>query len=81
MSERNMGKLRCELRNAESLEELRDIINELDGEDFAAVENDLCDMPTFGGEWPESTPCVFSWDHERLLVFAGDFEIVDRQAM
>lgn len=37
------------------------------------------DLPTFGGEEPESTIGVWSWDEDRLLVGEGyDWRIVDR---
>jgi len=39
------------------------------------------DLPTFGGEEPESTLQVWSWDARRLLVTneIGELEIVERK--
>jgi hypothetical protein len=40
---------------------------------------DLTSLPTFGGEEPEDTEGVFSWDKERLLAFDSRWEIVLRE--
>lgn len=42
---------------------------------------DFSSLPTFGGETPEDTSEIFSWDEESFLVqdCNGDFEIVDRE--
>lgn len=39
------------------------------------------DLPTFGGEEPDDTEGVWSWDEKRLIVgsFAGDLEIIERK--
>jgi len=34
---------------------------------------DLCMLPTFGGEEPDSTIGVWSWDEDELLVGEGSF--------
>ena len=43
---------------------------------FVAVDR----APTFGGEWPDDTHGVWSWDADRLLVDGSEssVEIVDR---
>ena len=40
----------------------------------------LDDLPTFGGETPDDTSEIWSWDETRLLVgtCAAELEIVDR---
>lgn len=42
---------------------------------------DICELPTFGGNAPESTSGVWSWDEDHLLVGEGPFvewRIVER---
>lgn len=45
-------------------------------------ERDWTSLPTFGGEEPADTFCVWSWDAENLLVgtCADDFRIVARNS-
>jgi hypothetical protein len=42
---------------------------------------DLCELPTFGGDWPKNTDGVWSWDAEHILAGEGpfrDWEIRER---
>jgi len=39
---------------------------------------DLTELPVFGGEVPEDTSGVWSWDKRNLLVGAGDLTVVAR---
>ena len=50
------------------------------GEQFARA--DWTDLPIFGGEEPDDTSEVWSWDETRLLVgtCADDIEIINREA-
>lgn len=50
----------------------------LSDDDLACL--DLSDLPIFGGEAPDDTHGVWSWDEQSLLIGAGwdDWEIVDR---
>jgi len=45
------------------------------------TDRQMTDLPTYGGEEPESTEGVWSWDATRLLIGAcpDDFHIVDRE--
>ena len=46
----------------------------------ALINIDWTSLPEFGGDAPESTEGVWSWDEERLLVGEGwSWEIVDRE--
>jgi hypothetical protein len=62
---------------ANSLEELLQLIR-------ADHDNaiDMSSLPTFGGETPEDTMGIWSWDRHRLLVGDGfeDLRIIDRHA-
>jgi hypothetical protein len=35
---------------------------------------DICELPTFGGDWPKSTDGVWSWDENSILVGEGPFK-------
>ena len=50
----------------ELLETIRTVHAELDEDDRSNL--DLTDLPTFGGQEPDDTAAVWSWDAERLLV-------------
>lgn len=42
-------------------------------------ENDLCALPTFGGDEPEDTQGIYSWDEDSFLVFEDqEWQIIDR---
>lgn len=64
---------------AGSLDMLLDILR-----DYPATtlreERRMTELPTFGGEEPQDTDRVWSWDETRLLVGTGsaDFKIVAR---
>lgn len=60
---------------ASSLDELLGVIRNSDVSDEQMV-----DLPTFGGDEPPSTHGVWSWDETRLIVgtCADDFKIIDR---
>ena len=73
-----------------SLDELRDVLNAIDDElrqaraEHDADERledvvDLTDLPTFGGDAPDNTVDIWSWDADRLLIIGGyGFEFRDR---
>jgi len=52
---------------AKSLEDLLEWIQQADFEDLSN-ERLLAKLPTFGGDEPDDTAGVFSWDETRLLV-------------
>jgi hypothetical protein len=66
------------IRNAETLDQLRDMLRGPTGE--ALTDQEWTDLPVFGGEAPHSTSEVWSWDATRLLVgtCAADLQIVER---
>ena len=74
----------CELvRNAKTLDALVDTIGTIERaltlDDWRNF--DLTDLPTFGGPEPTNTYGIWSWDTDRLLVFAGNgrrFELIRR---
>ena len=80
------------ITNAACLSDLMDALNlagvalsELDGERaeaFAwALGNVMPELPLFGGEAPDDTAGVWSWDAASLLVGEGwVFEIIAREA-
>ncbi|WP_271602771.1 hypothetical protein [Bradyrhizobium sp. CCBAU 45384] len=85
-----MPELRDYISNIEfatSLRELRSAV--VDAYDFLGQQDlgDLDDyvsmsaLPTFGGEKPNDTNEVWSWDADELMVTGpdGDFAIVERQ--
>ena len=66
---------------------LKDLLSELRGMTAEELEQiDMSSLPVFGGEEPELSQGVWSWDENSLLVgtqvgtgeFAGDFAIVRR---
>ena len=63
--------------DAINLEQLRTIVEAMDSDEFDRWGPEL---PTFGGEAPENTDDVWSWDKARLLVtnYNCGFQIVDR---
>lgn len=57
-----------------SLENLRDVLNARALNGF-----DVSSLPTFGGDTPEDTHEVYSWDEENVLIWDGDnWEIAAR---
>lgn len=72
---------------AADLDELCEVLNDLHEAKRQAEEVgdtftdpiDYAGLPTFGGEAPDDTAGVWSWDAERILVGAGDWEIVARE--
>jgi hypothetical protein len=67
-----------QIRSAASLEELLALLSGPAGRELP--EREWTRLPTFGGEEPERTSGVWSWDAERLLVgtCATDLQIVRR---
>lgn len=83
------------IRSAKTLGGLHDslcefeVVLEQSGDEAVDTESalkehgiDICELPTFGGEWPKSTDGVWSWDEDSLLGGVGpfsDWRIVDRE--
>lgn len=71
------------IESATSLDELADALNELVDPDVAQeVGNyfERWDYPTFGGDEPDDTFGVWSWDEDRMLIGESQpFEIVSRR--
>lgn len=71
-----------QIANAQSLEQLRDLLNAATAEQNAEIDarpHLMTSLPTFGGIEPSDTVGVWSWDAGRLLVGENaPFEIVDR---
>jgi hypothetical protein len=65
----------------ELLETIRTVHAELDEDDRSNL--DLTDLPTFGGQEPDDTAAVWSWDAERLLVglCVSEFRIQPRDEL
>ena len=84
--------LRTQVLQAETLEALRDALNEMDRQAapdgsgraqayYWFLRDRMDDIPTFGGAAPSNTGEVWSWDRERLLVNGVGvprFSLVDR---
>lgn len=78
----------CAASTATSLDKLFELMRSGDDHEWrsaglgfdVAGEQDWTSLPTFGGEQPEDTRLVWSWDAARLLVgsCAAELEIVDR---
>jgi hypothetical protein len=59
----------------ELLQNLREIADADGTRDWAENAGiDLTSLPTFGGDEPDDTGGVWSWDENRLLVGDGSFE-------
>jgi hypothetical protein len=56
---------------AQSLQELADILNATDTSDHR-VEKAMENLRTFGGEVPEDTYGIFSWDIDSYLIHNGN---------
>lgn len=71
------------IESANSLDELADALNAVCDPDVTQEVGEYFefrDYPVFGGEEPDDTTCVWSWDQDRLLVGESlPFEIVSRQ--
>lgn len=71
------------IESANSLDELADALNAVCDPDVTQEVGEYFefrDYPTFGGDEPDDTTCVWSWDQDRLLVGESlPFEIVSRQ--
>lgn len=58
---------------------LDDLLDALRAADRISDDTDMSSLPTFGGDEPEDTSEVFSWDAGRLLVGGQTpFEIIAR---
>ena len=64
------------MENITNLNELLDYIQNNDIDD-----REMCDLPTFGGDAPDDTTHVWSWDEDRLLVgtCSDDYGIMTRE--
>ena len=60
----------------ETLEDLLDMIKTCDIDD-----QEMSDLPNFGGEMPSDTTHIWSWDEERLLIGTcqSDYQIISRK--
>jgi hypothetical protein len=56
--------------SAESLEELLAVIRDMEAEDPTVLDRYICDLPVFGGEDPEDTSLIWSWNETHWLVGA-----------
>lgn len=63
-----------------TLDDLLEYLKESDAEDLDAL-NCWNKIPTFGGDMPDDTTHVWSWDEEHLLIGAcsDEYEIVTRE--
>lgn len=83
--ERGRGAWRCNECKGRLRELHRDQLDSLDDLLEAMLEGvdvgPWDDLPVFGGEDPEDTRCVWSWDVDRMIVgtCADDLEIVSRE--
>ena len=69
--ERTMLKL-------EEITTLEELLEFLQNEDITNI--DMSDLPTFGGDIPQTTECIWSWDNDNIIIgeCADDFQIVSR---
>lgn len=88
---RQKTETRIRVDNCQSLDELSDVLAELEKE-WRAESVDcfhdylgelgvqVHDFPVFGGDEPEETVGIWSWDEERLMVTGVEeqFALVDR---
>jgi len=69
------------VKEAKTLTELRDALNLYTPScDYGKLEHvvDLCALPTFGGEAPDDTEGVWSWDEGNVLLSDKSFYIAKR---
>ena len=64
------------LDECKTLEELCEFMNGLSIEEFEAQGIDVCDLPTFGGDEPDDTTGIWSWDEADIMVSWGDGEFI-----
>jgi hypothetical protein len=83
---------RDEILRAKSLDDLCHALNDMEDlfeEDCGETgqpacvlagisENELCDLPIFGGEEPADTTGIWSWDEANCLVFENVWELQPR---
>ena len=62
------------IKNAENLNELCEILNELDESEGV----DFSNLPTFGGKEISDTAEVWSWDETDILIYDGTWHIEPR---
>jgi hypothetical protein len=61
----------------DTLQQLAEVLNDISEElhdkhyDLSAVD-DICDLPTFGGAYPDRTSEVWSWDQRQILTGDGN---------
>lgn len=72
-----------DLKKCKTLDELLDLLqkhNALDeNSGWTKYELDLCNLPKFGGNEPDDTAGIWSWDKNRLLIGeSANFKIVSR---
>lgn len=69
----------AEITQIESLDDLAAALS--GGEVSEHSQYPLGELPTFGGDEPEDTDEIYSWDDERILIDdgAGDFVIEERE--
>ncbi len=74
-----MDTFKHEVEKARTLEELLAAIA-THGDDSLSADRLMSHLPTFGGEEPNDTAKVWSWDEKRLLIGTSrdDFRIVPR---
>lgn len=68
------SKLKRAINAATTLEELRDAINahiDVCGDDELPGDVDFTDLPLFGGEEPNDTGGIWSWNNTHVLIQGG----------
>ena len=78
MSDKTRQQLTSEIENCKTLQELKMYLQNLDDEDNDII--DWSELPIFGGDEPESTLGVWSWNKTEKLVgdCRDELEIVSR---
>ena len=56
------------LEDCKNLEDLCELLNSLTAEELEDRGIDICDLPTFGGDEPDDTTGIWSWDEADLLI-------------
>lgn len=70
------------VNEARDIFELCDVLNRYEEVAGVRLEDvvDLCDLPTFGGDWDCRAVGVWSWDEENILVWDDAYAVVPRAA-
>lgn len=75
-----MENIEAKIASIQTLNDLCDLLNEIqsaqsEGDDEARwflESNALCELPTFGGEFPDTGDTVWSWDTSNYLTTTNE---------